>query len=64
DVMNFEAIFKDSEGKDIFKLSIPRAKISKTPEFEDMDGIYVIEREFLALSDKGDDNFSLTYYKE
>lgn len=64
DVMNFEAIFKDSLGKDIFKLSIPRAKISKTPEFEDMDGIYVIEREFLALSDKGDDNFSLTYYKE
>lgn len=64
DVMSFEAIFKDSEGKDIFKLSIPRAKISKTPEFEDMDGIYVIEREFLALSDKGDDNFSLTYYKE
>lgn len=64
DVMNFEAIFKDSAGKDIFKLSIPRAKISKTPEFEDMDGIYVIEREFLALSNKGDDNFSLTYYKE
>lgn len=64
DVMSFEAIFKDSAGKDIFKLSIPRAKISKTPEFEDMDGIYVIEREFLALSDKGDDNFSLTYYKE
>lgn len=64
DVMSFEAIFKDSGGKDIFKLSIPRAKISKTPEFEDMDGIYVIEREFLALSDKGDDNFSLTYYKE
>lgn len=64
DVMSFEAIFKDSLGKDIFKLSIPRAKISKTPEFEDMDGIYVIEREFLALSDKGDDNFSLTYYKE
>lgn len=64
DVINFEAIFKDSAGKDIFKLSIPRAKISKTPEFEDMDGIYVIEREFLALSNKGDDNFSLTYYKE
>lgn len=64
DVMSFEAIFKDSGGKDIFKLSIPRAKISKTPEFEDMDGIYVIEREFLALSNKGDDNFSLTYYKE
>lgn len=64
DVMSFEAIFKDSLGKDIFKLSIPRAKISKTPEFEDMDGIYVIEREFLALSNKGDDNFSLTYYKE
>ena len=64
DVMSFEAIFKDSSGKDIFKLSIPRAKISKTPEFEDMDGIYVIEREFLALSNKGDDNFSLTYYKE
>ncbi|VYS90362.1 hypothetical protein [Campylobacter ureolyticus] len=64
DVMSFEAIFKDSAGKDIFKLSIPRAKISKTPEFEDMDGIYVIEREFLALSNKGDDNFSLTYYKE
>lgn len=64
DVMSFEAIFKDSEGKDIFKLSIPRAKISKTPEFDDMDGIYVIEREFLALSNKGDDNFSLTYYKE
>lgn len=64
DVMSFEAIFKDSLGKDIFKLSIPRAKISKTPEFDDMDGIYVIEREFLALSDKGDDNFSLTYYKE
>ena len=64
DVMSFEAIFKDSLGKDIFKLSIPRAKISKTPEFDDMDGIYVIEREFLALSNKGDDNFSLTYYKE
>lgn len=64
DVMSFEAIFKDSSGKDIFKLSIPRAKISKTPEFDDMDGIYVIEREFLALSNKGDDNFSLTYYKE
>ncbi|MCI6988420.1 MAG: hypothetical protein MR902_02470, partial [Campylobacter sp.] len=62
--MSFEAIFKDANNKDIFKLSIPRAKISKTPEFSDLDGIYVIEREFLALSDKGDDNFSLTYYKE
>lgn len=61
--MSFEAIFKDANNKDIFKLSIPRAKISKTPEFSDLDGIYVIEREFLALSDKGDDNFSLTYYQ-
>lgn len=63
-VMNFEAIFKDSEGKDIFKLEIPRAKVSKAPEFNDLDGIYVIDREFLALSDKGDDNFKLTYFKQ
>lgn len=63
-VMSFEAIFKDSEGKDIFKLEIPRAKVSKAPEFNDLDGIYVIDREFLALSDKGDDNFKLTYFKQ
>ena len=62
--MKFEAIFKDSEQKDIFKLEIPRAKVAKTPEFSDSDGIYVIEREFLAIADKGDDNFKLTYYKQ
>lgn len=62
--MSFEAIFKDSEQNEIFKLEIPRAKVSKTPEFTDTDGIYVIEREFLALSDKGDDNFKLTYFKQ
>ena len=62
--MSFVAIFKDSEGKDIFKLEIPRAKVSKAPEFNDLDGIYVIDREFLALSDKGDDNFKITYYKQ
>ena len=62
--MSFEAIFKDSENRDIFKLEIPRAKIAKTPEFTDQDGIYVIEREFLALSDKGDDNFKLTYFNQ
>ena len=62
--MSFVAIFKDSDGKDIFKLEIPRAKVSKAPEFNDLDGIYVIDREFLALSDKGDDNFKITYYKQ
>lgn len=62
--MSFEAIFKDAEQNDIFKLVIPKCKIAKTPEFTDQDGIYVIEREFIALSDKGDDNFQLIYYKQ
>lgn len=62
--MSFEAIFKDAEQNDVFKLVIPKCKIAKTPDFQDQDGIYVIEREFIALSDKGDDNFQLIYYKQ
>ena len=59
--MSFEAIFRDAEQNDIFKLVIPKCKIAKTPEFTDQDGIYVIEREFIALSDQGDDNFKFIY---
>ncbi|MCI6694621.1 MAG: hypothetical protein MR469_03155, partial [Campylobacter sp.] len=42
---------------------IPRAKLSEQPKFSDSDGIFVIERTFLAIADKGDDNFKLTYIK-
>lgn len=60
--MSFVAEFKDSEAKTIFKLEIPRAKLEQQPKFEDSDGIFVIERTFMAVSDKGDDNFTLTYF--
>ena len=61
--MSFVAIFRNAEGKDCFKLEIPRAKLSEQPKFSDSDGIFVIERTFLAIADKGDDNFKLTYIK-
>ena len=62
--MSFVAIFRNAAGKDCFKLEIPRAKLSEQPKFSDSDGIFVIERTFLAIADKGDDNFKLTYIKE
>ena len=61
--MSFVAIFRNAAGKDCFKLEIPRAKLSEQPKFSDSDGIFVIERTFLAIADKGDDNFKLTYIK-
>lgn len=60
--MSFVAEFKDSAAKPVFKLEIPKAKLSEQPKFEDSDGIFVIERTFIAVSDKGDDNFKLTYF--
>lgn len=61
DVMSFEAIFRNAAGEDVFKLEIPRCKLSEQPKFEDSDGIFVIERTFLAIAENGDDNFKLTY---
>ena len=63
-VSSFEAIFRDAAGNTIWELKIPRAKVSKQPGFSDSDGIFVLEREFLALSNKGDDNFELIYHKQ
>lgn len=62
--MSFEAVFRNAAGEDCFKLEIPRAKLSEQPRFSDSDGIFVIERTFLAIADKGDDNFKLTYIKK
>ncbi len=60
---NFIASFTESGSSRGFVLKIPTLKVAKTPEFVDLDGIYVLEREFIALSDKGDDNFELIYNK-
>lgn len=60
--MSFVAEFKDSKNKPVFKLEIPKAKLSEQPKFEDSDGIFVIERTFVAVNNTGDDNFTLTYF--
>jgi len=60
--MDFVAEFRDSNGNTVWKLEIPKAKLSTQPTFEDSEGIFVIQREFNALSNLGDDNFTLTYY--
>lgn len=60
--MDFVADFKDVNGKVIYRLKIPRAKLSTQPKFADQDGIFVIDREFKALSATGDDNFELYYF--
>lgn len=60
--MSFEALFRDSNNKTIFKLEIEKAKLSEQPKFEDAEGIFVIERTFIATAINGDDNFKLTYY--
>ncbi|MBP3223964.1 MAG: hypothetical protein J6M14_01510 [Campylobacter sp.] len=57
----FEAIFRNKAGQDVWKLEIPKAQLSESPKFEDSEGIFVIERTFLAIADQGDDNFKLTY---
>lgn len=62
-IASFSAIFRDSKNKEVFRLEIPRCKLKEQPTFEDSEGIYVIKRKFIALSDKGDDNFKLTYFK-
>lgn len=59
--LKFEAIFRNAAGKDIWKLLIPMAKVSKQPNLEDSDGIFVVQNEFIAVGNKGDDNFQLIY---
>ena len=60
--MDFVADFRDASGKVIWRLFIPKAKLSTQPSFEDSEGIFVITREFKALSSAGDDNFALYYF--
>jgi len=60
--MEFVCDLKDTEGDLIWRLSIPKAKISKQPDYEDSDGIFVISREYNAVSTNGDDNFTLYHF--
>ena len=61
ETISFEAIFRNATEQDVWKLEIPRCQLSSSPKFEDQEGIFVIEREFMAIAESGDDNFKLTY---
>lgn len=60
--MEFVCDLKDSEGNVIWRLVVPKAKITKQPDYEDGNGIYVIQREYNALATNGDDNFTLYHF--
>ena len=60
--INFAAEFADREGNLVWELVIPFMKLSATPAFEDSEGIFVINREYRAVAQSGDDNFALYYY--
>jgi hypothetical protein len=60
--VNFAAEFTDREGNLVWELVIPNMKLASTPAFEDSDGIFVINREYRAVAQEGDDNFALYYY--
>lgn len=60
--MAFVCDLKDTEGNLIWRLDIPKAKISKQPDYEESDGIYVIQREYNAVATNGDDNFTLYHF--
>lgn len=60
--MAFVADLKDAAGNVIWRLNVPKAKITKQPDFADGDGIYVISREYNALATTGDDNFTLYHF--
>lgn len=60
--MAFVCDLKDTAGNLIWRLNIPKAKISKQPDYEDSDGIYVIQREYNAVATNGDDNFTLYHF--
>jgi len=60
--MAFVCDLKDTAGNIIWRLTIPKAKISKQPDYENSDGIYVIQREYNAVATNGDDNFKLYHF--
>ncbi|MFV0481846.1 MAG: phage tail tube protein [Campylobacteraceae bacterium] len=60
--MDFIADLKDINGDVIWRLKIPKAKLSKQPDFEDNEGIFVISRDYNAISINGDDNFELFHF--
>jgi hypothetical protein len=60
--VSFAAEFADRAGDLVWKLVIPNMKLSSSPEFEDSDGIFVINREYRAVAQSGDDNFALYFY--
>lgn len=62
EAMEFTCDLSDSDGNIIWRLVIPKAKMSKQPDYEDSDGIFVISREYNAVSTNGDDNFKLYHF--
>ncbi len=62
--MSFVCDLKDTSGNLVWRLSIPKAKIAKQPDYEDSDGIFVIQREYNAVATHGDDNFTLYHFDD
>lgn len=58
----FVCELKDTTGNVIWELNIPKAKITKQPDYEDSNGIFVISREYNAIATNGDDNFTLYHF--
>ncbi|DAB36615.1 MAG TPA: hypothetical protein CFH80_03940 [Sulfurospirillum cavolei] len=62
EAMEFVCDLKDTEGNIVWRFVVPNAKMSKQPDYEDSDGIFVISREYNAVSTNGDDNFTLYHF--
>lgn len=60
--MAFVCDLTDTAGDLIWRFSVPKAKIAKQPDYEDSDGIFVIQREYNAVATVGDDNFTLYHF--
>lgn len=60
--MEFVCDLKDTEGNVIWRLVVPKAKMTKQPDYGDSNGIFVISREYNAVATDGDDNFTLYHF--
>ncbi len=53
----------DGNGNQKWLLIIPKAKLSKQPDYGDTSGIWQITQDYNAMATNGDDNFKLIYIK-
>ncbi|WP_416768523.1 hypothetical protein ACM66T_10230 [Sulfurimonas sp. ST-25] len=56
--------FEDTSDTVLWGLSIPKAKVMNTPNRNNTDGVYAIEKQYRCRPTAGNDNFTLKYYSD